>query len=48
MVPELWETMLMCLILKWERSAGMVSRKIGMRCDIGTGLEPPKPGLMGC
>jgi hypothetical protein len=47
-VPALWETMLMCFMLKWVRRAGIVSRKMGMRCEIGTGVEPPKPGLMSC
>jgi hypothetical protein len=47
-VPALWETMWMYFMLKVARRAGIVSKKMGMRCEIGTGVEPPKPGLISC
>jgi hypothetical protein len=45
-VPALWETREMCGMERWVSKAGMVSRKIGMRCETGTGVEAPKPGLV--
>jgi hypothetical protein len=44
-VPAEWLAMEMRLMCKWERSRGTVSKKTGMRWWIGTGVEPPKPGL---
>ena len=45
-VPALWETREMWGMERWVSRAGMVSRKIGMRCEMGTGVEAPKPGLV--
>lgn len=44
-VPEEWEAMWTCGIWRWVSRAGTVSRKMGIRWDIGTGEEAPKPGL---
>lgn len=37
----------MCGMWRWDSRAGTVSRNMGMRWDIGTGVEPPNPGLKG-
>ena len=46
MVPADWLAMWMCLILRWARRRGMVSTKTETRSSRGTGVEPPKPGLV--
>lgn len=42
---DLRETRETVRMLRWESRAGMVSRKMGIRCGRGTGVEAPKPGL---
>jgi hypothetical protein len=34
-------------MLRWASRAGITSRKMGIRCGRGTGVEAPKPGLLG-
>lgn len=35
----------MCEMLRCLRRAGTVSRNVEIRCEIGTGVEPPNAGL---
>jgi hypothetical protein len=44
-MPALWETREIVRMLRWVRRAGMISRKVGIRWERGTGVEAPKPGL---
>jgi hypothetical protein len=44
-VPALWEARWISVMLRCLRSAGIVSRKTGMRWETGTGVEPPNAGL---
>ena len=33
------------LILRWARRSGIISRKVGIRCESSTSVDPPNPGL---
>lgn len=44
-MPALWEARATCWIFRWARRATAVSRKMGIRWEVGTDVLPPKPGL---